>query len=94
MTAFNELKNNMELLKKYLFKMASEVECEISPEWINEKFLKENNPHVFLQLMHYIFVKFSPSNIFMRLLDQYPTIRDDPDKKFISNLMQFSRKFF
>ncbi len=32
--------------------------------------------------------------IFVKILDFYPTIKDDNDKKFVTNSMSFGRKMF
>jgi len=47
-----------------------------------------------MQILHYIIVKFSPSILFVKVLDFYPTIKDDNDKKFVTNIMSLARKIF
>lgn len=74
--------------------MYSITEAEIKPQWMDENFLKENSPHIFLQLLHYVLVDFSPYVIFVKVLDYFPTIKDDNDKKFVSNVMTLGRKMF
>ncbi len=32
--------------------------------------------------------------VFVKILDFYPTIKDDNDKKFVTNSMSFGRKMF
>jgi hypothetical protein len=32
--------------------------------------------------------------VFVKILDYYPTIKDDNDKKFLTNAMAFGRKVF
>jgi len=44
--------------------------------------------------LHYILIKFSPYTLFVKVLDYYPTIKDDNDKKFITNLISLARKMF
>ena len=47
-----------------------------------------------MQLLHYVLIEFSPFVIFVKVLDYYPTIKDDNDKKFVTNVMNLARKMF
>lgn len=95
MISFGSTKNNLQILKNCLEKMniSQNDNFKHLSEQLTEQNLRAGDNHIFLPLISFILVDYSPE-LYLTILDIEPTLNHLPDKKFLIKVMILAREFF